>query len=127
MAETVPGYDTEVWWGLLRPAGMAADVVATLSRDFVAALNTDAVKERLTKLGALPIGSSPQQFDANSLRLQQMGPDHNGRRHESRMTPMIPDLSPAARRQPAESAAAAERLRYPCPRIWTGGPLSLCR
>ena len=32
--------------------------------DFVAALNTDAVKERLAKLGALPIGSSPQQFDA---------------------------------------------------------------
>ena len=27
-------------------------------------LNTDAVKERLAKLGAQPIGSSPQQFDA---------------------------------------------------------------
>ena len=64
MAETVPGYDTEVWWGLLGPAGMPADVVAKLSHDFVAALNTDAVQQRLTKLGALPIGSSPQQFDA---------------------------------------------------------------
>ena len=38
--------------------------VAKLSHDFVAALNTDAVKERLTKLGATPIGSSPQEFDA---------------------------------------------------------------
>jgi tripartite-type tricarboxylate transporter receptor subunit TctC len=64
MAETVPGYDTEVWWGLLGPAGMPAEVVAKLSHDFVAALNTDAVKQRLTKLGALPIGGSPQQFDA---------------------------------------------------------------
>lgn len=64
MAETVPGYDTEVWWGLLGPAGMPADVVAKLSHDFVAALNTDAVRERLTKLGASPIGSTPQQFDA---------------------------------------------------------------
>jgi len=27
-------------------------------------LNTDSVKERLGNLGALPIGSSPQQFDA---------------------------------------------------------------
>ena len=64
MAETVPGYDTEVWWGLLGPAGMPPDLVAKLSRDFVAALKTDAVKERLSKLGASPIGSSPQQFDA---------------------------------------------------------------
>jgi tripartite-type tricarboxylate transporter receptor subunit TctC len=64
MAETVPGYDTEVWWGLLGPAGMPADLVEKLAHDFVAALNTDQVKARLTKLGALPIGSTPQQFDA---------------------------------------------------------------
>jgi tripartite-type tricarboxylate transporter receptor subunit TctC len=64
MSEAVPGYDTEVWWGLLGPGGMPADVVAKLSRDFVAALNTDAVQERLKKLGSLPIGSSPRQFDA---------------------------------------------------------------
>src|SRR5579872_5583709 len=64
MAETVPGYDTEVWWGLLGPAGMASDLVARLSHDFVAALNTDAVKERLSKFGASPIGSSPAELDA---------------------------------------------------------------
>jgi tripartite-type tricarboxylate transporter receptor subunit TctC len=64
VAETVPGYDTEVWWGLLGPAGMPPDLVARLSRDFVAALNTEPVKERLAKLGAAPIGTSPEQFDA---------------------------------------------------------------
>jgi len=64
MSETVPGYDTEVWWGLLGPAGMPSDLVTRISQDFVAALNTDAVKQRLTKLGASPIGSSPQVFDA---------------------------------------------------------------
>ena len=63
IGETVPGYDTEVWWGLLGPANMPRDIVEKLSHDFVAALNTDAVKERLTKLGAEPIGSSPQAFD----------------------------------------------------------------
>src|SRR6476620_2349326 len=62
MSEAVPDYDTEVWWGLLGPGGMPADLVARLSRDFVAALNTDAVQERLKKLGSLPIGSSPRQF-----------------------------------------------------------------
>jgi tripartite-type tricarboxylate transporter receptor subunit TctC len=64
MSEAVPGYDTGVWWGLLGPGGMPPEIHEKLSRDFVAALNTDAVKERLTKLGALPIGSTPQQFDA---------------------------------------------------------------
>jgi tripartite-type tricarboxylate transporter receptor subunit TctC len=63
MAETVPGYDTEVWWGLLGPAGMPADLVEKLAHDFVAALNTDSVKQRLTKLGASPIGSTSRQFD----------------------------------------------------------------
>ena len=64
VSETVPGYDTEVWWGLLGPAGMPPEVLEKLSHDFVAAVNTDSVKERLTKLGAVPIGSTPQQFDA---------------------------------------------------------------
>jgi tripartite-type tricarboxylate transporter receptor subunit TctC len=64
VGETVSGYDTEVWWGLLGPGGMPRDLVEKISRDFVAALKTDAVKERLTKLGASPIGSAPQAFDA---------------------------------------------------------------
>ena len=87
MSETVPGYDTGVWWGLLGPAGMPPEVLARLSQDFVAALNTDAVKERLAKLGAQPIGSTPQQFDAqNPRRLREMGADHQGRRNESGIT-----------------------------------------
>jgi tripartite-type tricarboxylate transporter receptor subunit TctC len=64
LSETVPGYDTEVWWGLLGPANLPPDVLAKLSHDFVAVVNTDAVKERLAKLGATPIGSSPERFDA---------------------------------------------------------------
>jgi tripartite-type tricarboxylate transporter receptor subunit TctC len=75
MSETVPGYDTEVWWGLLGPAGMPPDVLAKLSHDFVAALNTDSVRERLAKLGAQPIGTSPEQFDAKiHADYQKWGP-----------------------------------------------------
>ena len=64
IGETVPGYDTEVWWGLLGPGGMPRDLVERLSNDFVAALNSEAVKERLAKLGAFAIGSSQKAFDA---------------------------------------------------------------
>jgi tripartite-type tricarboxylate transporter receptor subunit TctC len=60
----VPGYDTEVWWGLVGPANMPADIVAKLSHDFVATVNLPSVRDRLGKLGASPIGSSPQEFDA---------------------------------------------------------------
>jgi tripartite-type tricarboxylate transporter receptor subunit TctC len=64
IGETVPGYDTEVWWGLLGPGGMPRDLIEKLSRDFVAAVNTQAVKERLNKLGATPIGGTPEAFNA---------------------------------------------------------------
>jgi tripartite-type tricarboxylate transporter receptor subunit TctC len=64
IGEAVPGYDTEVWWGLLGPAGMPPELVTKLSQDFVAALNTDTVKARMAQLGAAPIGSSPAEFDA---------------------------------------------------------------
>lgn len=59
----VPGYDTGVWWALLGPAGMPADLVAKIAGDCIAALETAAVKERLTALGASPIGGSPQELD----------------------------------------------------------------
>jgi tripartite-type tricarboxylate transporter receptor subunit TctC len=67
IAETLPGYDTEVWWGLLGPAGMPSELVTKISQDFVAALNAQPVKERLAKFGASPIGSTPQQFDARII------------------------------------------------------------
>src|SRR3981081_1303051 len=64
MSEAVPGYDTEVWWGLLGPAGMAPDLVAKLSHDFVAALNTEPVKERLAKPRPVPVRRLPPPIDA---------------------------------------------------------------
>lgn len=64
IGETVPGYDTEVWWGLVGPGGMPADLQERLSNDFVAALRSGSVAERLTKLGAVAIGTSPKAFDA---------------------------------------------------------------
>ena len=43
---------------------MPPDVVAKLSSDFVTALNTDAVKERLATFGDQPVGSTPRELDA---------------------------------------------------------------
>ncbi|MDB5617351.1 tripartite tricarboxylate transporter substrate binding protein [Tardiphaga sp.] len=60
----VAGYDTAVWWGFLGPAGMAPDVVAKINADLVTALKDPAVVTALDKIGAVPVGNSPQEFDA---------------------------------------------------------------
>ncbi len=58
----VPGYDTAVWWGLLGPAGMPADLTAKISKDCAAALHAPAVRQRLDNLGAAVAGSTPAEF-----------------------------------------------------------------
>ena len=58
----VPGYDTVVWWGLLGPGGLSADLVARISKDCAEALHAPAVKQRLDNLGATVAGTSPADF-----------------------------------------------------------------
>ncbi|HEY6255877.1 MAG TPA: tripartite tricarboxylate transporter substrate binding protein [Xanthobacteraceae bacterium] len=60
----LPGFDTGVWWGVLGPAGLPADVKAKLAKDCSEAVNAATVKARLLQLGATPIGSAPEQFAA---------------------------------------------------------------
>jgi tripartite-type tricarboxylate transporter receptor subunit TctC len=60
----VPGYETSVWWGFLGPAGMAPELVAKINADLRATLKDPVVLAAFDKLGATPVGSSPQEFDA---------------------------------------------------------------
>jgi len=55
-------YDTGVWWGVLAPAGLPADIQARLSRECAEAMRMPAVKERFRTLGATPIGSTAAEF-----------------------------------------------------------------
>jgi tripartite-type tricarboxylate transporter receptor subunit TctC len=60
----VPGYETSVWWGFLGPAGMAPELVARINADLLTSLKDPAVLATFDKLGATPVGSSPQEFEA---------------------------------------------------------------
>jgi tripartite-type tricarboxylate transporter receptor subunit TctC len=60
----VPGYETAVWWGFLGPAGMAPELVAKINADLLTTLKDPMVLTAFDKLGAVPVGSSPQEFDA---------------------------------------------------------------
>jgi tripartite-type tricarboxylate transporter receptor subunit TctC len=60
----VPGYEFLVWWGLFAPAGTPGDLAAKLNEHTVSALRAPDVRERLVKLGANVVGSSPEEFGA---------------------------------------------------------------
>lgn len=60
IAETVPGYDSSVWYGALAPAGTPADIVARLNREFAAALRNNELRQRLIPEAFEPIGSTPE-------------------------------------------------------------------
>ena len=61
----VAGYTpTPVWYAFVAPAGTPKEVVATLSEVIQGAMQTTAVKERLSAMGVLPITRTTEQFVA---------------------------------------------------------------
>jgi tripartite-type tricarboxylate transporter receptor subunit TctC len=61
----VPGYETNTWNALFAPAGTPPEVVARLNEAAVAVVNDPAVKERLAGVGAVVVGSTPEELAAH--------------------------------------------------------------
>jgi tripartite-type tricarboxylate transporter receptor subunit TctC len=68
VAEALPGFEIDTWWGLVAPAGTPAAVVGKLNAAFVAALNAPEIKARFAQLMAEPAPNTPQQFEAFMAR-----------------------------------------------------------
>jgi tripartite-type tricarboxylate transporter receptor subunit TctC len=64
IGEVVPGYATDTWYGILAPAGTPRDALSKLHAAAAKALASPALRERLQKLGAEPVGNSPAEFRA---------------------------------------------------------------
>ncbi len=62
IGETVPGYSSDTWYGILVPAGTPREIINALHAAAVKALNAPGVRARLEKLGAEPVGNSPEEF-----------------------------------------------------------------
>lgn len=62
IAETVPGFESNTWFGLYGPRGLPADLVAKINRGVNESLKEPDVKEQLAKLGIEPVGGTPQAF-----------------------------------------------------------------
>ncbi|GAB2484536.1 tripartite tricarboxylate transporter substrate binding protein [Comamonas humi] len=58
----VAGFETSTWYGLWAPRNTPADIVEKLARTAQAALRTPEVVAQYQRMGAEPVGSSPQEF-----------------------------------------------------------------
>jgi tripartite-type tricarboxylate transporter receptor subunit TctC len=57
-----PGFDMSEWVGLVGPAGTPAPIVARMQAAIAEVLKEPAVRERLAQLGAIGVGTSPEEF-----------------------------------------------------------------
>lgn len=64
VAETVPGYQSTLWYALLAPAGTPPAVIRRVHGEAVKVLTDAQVRNQLLKLGATPVGNTPQQLQA---------------------------------------------------------------
>ncbi len=64
----LPGFDAGTWHAFIGPAGMQAEVVALLSREFGRALNLPEVKERIAAMSLEPQSMTPAQLAATLQR-----------------------------------------------------------
>jgi tripartite-type tricarboxylate transporter receptor subunit TctC len=62
IAETVPGYEASVWYGISGPKGMPAEAVETLNKAVNAALADPKMQERVAQLGGTPMPMSAEEF-----------------------------------------------------------------
>jgi tripartite-type tricarboxylate transporter receptor subunit TctC len=62
IAEVLPGYESNTWFGLFGPAGVRPEIVNRVNAAALQALADPEVKDKLLRLGIEPIGTSPMQF-----------------------------------------------------------------
>ena len=64
IAETVPSFKYQTWFGLMAPAGTPKEIIDKVNADARAALATPEVVERLALLGAIADPNTPAEMDA---------------------------------------------------------------
>jgi tripartite-type tricarboxylate transporter receptor subunit TctC len=64
VAETLPNYKYESWFGVLAPAGTPQPILAKVSEDIAKVLEMPDVREKLLAQGSIPAPTTPAEFDA---------------------------------------------------------------
>ncbi len=61
-AVPLPGYDIEIWYGVLAPAGTPRAIVERLSQEIAKVMRDTSVREKLVPQGLDPVGTTPERF-----------------------------------------------------------------
>ncbi len=62
IAESVPGYDGSIWWGILAPAGVPEGIVMKLNATIGDVLREPEMAKRLSAEAAEPVITTPEAF-----------------------------------------------------------------
>lgn len=62
VAETVPGYEAAIWYGVVAPKGTPEKIIKKLSEAFNAAVADPRITARLAELGCTPMPMMPAEF-----------------------------------------------------------------
>jgi tripartite-type tricarboxylate transporter receptor subunit TctC len=74
IAETLPGFDIQAWYGFMAPAGTPREIVKKIHDDSVAIIRRADFLERLDRDGIEPVANTPEQFAAQiSADIAKMG------------------------------------------------------
>lgn len=64
VAETVPGFEMNGWYGLVAPLGTPPAIVAQIHAALAKALKSPAVVDKLASMGVEPVASQPAEYAA---------------------------------------------------------------
>jgi tripartite-type tricarboxylate transporter receptor subunit TctC len=64
VAETLPGYQVDPWFGIVAPNGTPRPIIDKLNTEIVQTVKTPETEERIAATGAFVVGSPSQQLDS---------------------------------------------------------------
>ncbi len=64
VAETVPGYELDTWFGVFGPGAMPPSLAQRLQKEIAKILHDPDTVSRLEKMGVTPSGITPEAFAA---------------------------------------------------------------
>ncbi len=64
IAEALPGFEVNSWYGLLAPVGTPRDIILRINSEVARSIKEPDARERFYSIGAEPLSNTPEEFGA---------------------------------------------------------------